>query len=771
MHIEQFVNIKLSNHPVVKKFVKRCYQRSICAFSPSRAKAVGDITPVSPNDGYEYFFGYYDKSPWDATDRYMLCMKAADTWSDVSPREKAQIILIDTAQGNKITHLAETSSWNVQQGCMLQWLGPDYRSRVIFNDCRNGIYCAVILKIDIHGCNINVQEENVLPAPVYSVASDGSFALTLDFSRLYRLRPGYGYYNVPENTATEKIPDAPCIWYMSLKTGEIKPVLKYTDFAHFEPRKEMEDAEHKVNHIMISPNGKRFMVLHRWFQNSRKYTRLITCNVDGTEMFNLSDDDMTSHCCWKNDEEILAFANKRAGGCGYYLMKDKTHAYERYWSGIDYDGHPSYSPDGSKIVFDRYPDRTRMASIMVSLAENRADASVRTLARVFAPFKYDNDTRCDLHPRWNHAGDSICFDSVFEGHRGLYTVSVDCSSKASVESSSQENRVNREEQPNKVIKFSIITPVYNSFDLMEDYFRSLKSQTYKNFEVILIDDGSGDGSYEKLKRYIKDSNLDIKLYTTGVTSGPGYARNIGIDAAAGDWITFIDSDDKVESTLLSEICSVIENNNVNCVIYDLYVQTEKKVCVLQSMYHGNGGICTTADCIKYARNHSVGKFYKLSDINVHQIRFPELKRCEDVAFTCQAIVACGNIYYYNKPLYYYIQRNSSLSNNANMDETDMIKAFDIILKAFGDSYKDAVKNKSVTDLLYGGTLMMCKAGKSRKDIVAFIKNYNVMYPEWKESEILNYLGISKRIFIKAIQLQSVFALKILCVVHSYIVKR
>ena len=46
------------------------------------------------------------------------------------------------------------------------------------------------------------------------------------------------------------------------------------------------------------------------------------------------------------------------------------------------------------------------------------------MARVFAPFKYDNDTRCDLHPRWNHQGDKICFDSIFEGHRGLYAVAA-----------------------------------------------------------------------------------------------------------------------------------------------------------------------------------------------------------------------------------------------------------------------------------------------------------------------------------------------------------
>ena len=78
----------------------------------------------------------------------------------------------------------------------------------------------------------------------------------------------------------------------------------------------MEGAEHKVNHLMISPNGKRFMVLHRWFKNGEKYTRLVTCNMDGTEMYNLSDDNFVSHCCWKNNEEILSYLNKKESGKG-----------------------------------------------------------------------------------------------------------------------------------------------------------------------------------------------------------------------------------------------------------------------------------------------------------------------------------------------------------------------------------------------------------------------------------------------------------------------
>ena len=421
MGIESTINYQLNRYPAIKKVVKRIYQRAMYAISP-KIKSEGNIVRVSPDDpAHEYFFGYYDKSPWDASDRYMLCLKANNTWSDVSPKETAQIILIDTENNNKVMVLAETRSWNVQMGCMLQWLGPEYKDRILYNDCRDGKYCSVILKLDINDGAVAVSEEKVILAPVYSVSPYCTFALTLDFSRIYRLRPGYGYYNVAEETANEKLPNKTCIWRVDLVTGKVTPVLKYTDFSNFELRTEMDGAEHKVNHIMLSPSGKRFLVLYRWFQGQRKYSRLVTCNVDGTDMYNLSDDDMVSHCCWKNDHEILAFENKHDDGPGYYLMKDKTQEYKRLWAKYSNDGHPSYSPAGDLIVTDSYPNRARIADIK-TLKDTEDDGKV--IARVFAPFKYDNDTRCDLHPRWSRDGKQICFDSSFEGHRGLYIVKL-----------------------------------------------------------------------------------------------------------------------------------------------------------------------------------------------------------------------------------------------------------------------------------------------------------------------------------------------------------
>lgn len=419
MGLEQKINYQLNKYPGIKKYIKRGYQRIMYALS-DKIKSEGDIKRVSLNDpDSEYFFGYYDKSPWDATGRYVLCMRAKDTWSEPDPVGDAEILLFDLEDGNSFRVIATTHTWNVQQGCMAQWLGPDFSSRIIYNDLRDGKYCSVIL-------DVSSGKEKVLPIPVYTVSSDGKTALSLDFSRLHSLRLGYGYAALPEETKGVALPDKPCIWKMDIGTGEVVELLKYTDFANFQPRPEMleEGSVHKVNHLMLSPNGKRFMVLYRWFCGQRKYTRLITCNVDGTDMYVLSDDDAVSHCYWKNDEEILAFENKKDGGTGYYLMKDKSQEYVHLWKTIDNDGHPSYCPTNNHLVVtDSYPNRARVANIKL-LRDDEPESEGKIIAKVFAPFKYDNDTRCDLHPRWSRDGKTVCFDSVFEGHRGLYVVNV-----------------------------------------------------------------------------------------------------------------------------------------------------------------------------------------------------------------------------------------------------------------------------------------------------------------------------------------------------------
>ncbi|MCD7992346.1 MAG: glycosyltransferase [Clostridia bacterium] len=422
--IEKMGKQVFEQFPVIKRTAKRVYQLAGVMTSNEKFKSEGDMIRVSPDDGYEYFYGYYDKPPWDATDRYMIAIKVKQAYKSVAPKEAGVVVLIDTKKDNKVYKIGITHSWNVQQSCMVQWLGPDFKSRIIYNDFRDGKYCSIIYSIK------EKKEVKVLPLPIYDVSRDGMIALSIDFNRLHRMRPGYGYSNLPDTSKGKLCPEETCIWKMVLETGEVTDLFKYTDFAEFEPDESMVGAEHKVNHLMISPNGKRFMVLHRWFQKGRKHTRLVTVNIDKTEMYNLSDDVFVSHCYWKNDEEILSFLRKKATGDHYYLMRDRTQEYRIYWPELNTDGHCSYSPDSRYIITDTYPNRKRIATVYLC---TEGDNKARKIARVFSRFRYDNNCRCDLHPRWSRSGDKICIDSVHEGKRGLYVIPVPVATEAGKE--------------------------------------------------------------------------------------------------------------------------------------------------------------------------------------------------------------------------------------------------------------------------------------------------------------------------------------------------
>lgn len=711
MGLEQKINYQLNKYPTIKKVVKRVYQRTMYAITPN-IKSEGKIERVSPDDPqHEYFFGYYDKSPWDATDRYMLCLKANDTWSDVSPREKADIVIIDThlpeSDEGRVRKIAETSAWNVQQACMTQWLGPDFSSRILYNDFRDGRYVSVILEMA-------TGKERIIPMPVYTVAADGQTALSLDFSRLYNLRPGYGYYNVPESTAGEALPDSTAIWRVDLLSGAVTDLLSYRDFAAFQPRGEMleKDSVHKVNHLMLSPNGRRFMVLYRWFNGHRKYTRLITCNVDGTDMYLLSDDDMVSHCFWKDDSSILAFENKFTDGPGYYLMHDKTTDYVRCWPQLTGDGHPSYSPDGAFVVTDSYPDRARVANIYL-MDGNEHIRETNVIARVFAPFKYDNDTRCDLHPRWNHKGDKICFDSVFEGHRGLYTVDIS-DRRAAGETRYSDTEAREEDAANQPL-ISVIIPVYKVEKYLKRCVDSVLNQTYSNLEVILVDDGSPDNSGQLCDEIAaSDRRVSVIHKKNGRLSS---ARNAGLSVAKGDFIAFVDSDDWIESDTYSYMIRLImrydaEIADIECryatsssYVMDAVeekVESYREMDVLWSYLERGLRLQNNAPFTVWR------KLYRRNTIG--EKRFREGKNSEDLIFNYEVLKEAASIVYSNVPKYYYFQNSEGISIGS-------LKNADLALLEFSEEIYEKEKNNSYRGI---NDLTKAKLARSYFSILARI---------------------------------------------------
>lgn len=656
VEIEQAGKQMFEQFPIIKRSAKRAYQLVSVAISNEKIKSEGDVVRMSPDDGFEYFYGYYDKSPWDASDRYMICIKVKQAYKSVAPKEPGVVGVIDTHDGNKFKKIGITHSWNVQQSCMAQWMGPDYSSRMIYNDFRNGHYCSVIYDFR------NKKEEKVLPMAAYDVARDGSFILSLDFSRLHRMRPGYGYSNLPDTTKGELCPDKGCIWKVDVETGEITELFKYTDFAAFEPDESMVGAEHKVNHLMISPNCKRFMVLHRWFQKGRKHTRLVTVNVDKTEMYNLSDEVFVSHCYWKNDEEILSFLRKKETGDHYYLMKDKAQEYQMYWPELKTDGHCSYSPDGSMIITDTYPNRKRIASVYLCTEEDNCS---RRIARVFAPFRYDNDCRCDLHPRWNHAGDKVCIDSVHEGKRAIYTVPI------------KVRELSLSPKPCEPM-VSVIVPCYNAEKTLKRTIQSLEQQTFKDFEVILINDGSTDNTKGLIESIQKLSTLTIKFESQN-NSGVSAARNHGIKLAQGKYLCFLDADDVYHRRFFERTVGACETLNADTVLTyqsrdiektlddnGIFTLNPEKVNIENFMEH-----------FMYNKEniHFGGLLYKREIVISEKIMFSDgTKYGEDLEFAWKYMINCLNGIILLDKMYGYYNNPTSAINTVRWEKTNLVDA-------------------------------------------------------------------------------------------------
>ena len=115
-------------------------------------------------------------------------------------------------------------------------------------------------------------------------------------------------------------------------------------------------------------------------------------------------------------------------------------------------------------------------------------------------------------------------------------------------------------------KVSIIIPVYNSKEYLEELFSSLESQTYKNIEIILVDDGSTDGSGEACENF-KRRDKRVKLYRQN-NMGSSAARNVGLEKMTGQYVTFIDSDDTIDPDYISSFMEKIDKGNENIIVQE-----------------------------------------------------------------------------------------------------------------------------------------------------------------------------------------------------------
>ncbi|WP_339656138.1 hypothetical protein [uncultured Salegentibacter sp.] len=410
---ERLVAEFLSIFPGLKIFVKRRYQslNAILYRKSYRFQCNFELHTI-PVEG-ETFYGYYDHSPESEDGRYILfhLVKNQSTKSLPDAEKPIEVAVYDT-QNKNLVYQNSTVSFNWQQGSRLQWL--DNRSFIYNKFSEKDGYQSVIVDLE-SGFPI----EKIRPLPIYD-CYQMKFALTLNFSRLNKFRPDYGYRNLKNSNLPNYQEDG--VFYLDLSTGEKKLIIKISSLKELQPNQLMDAADHKVNHIMISPSGGHFIFLHRYLINGRRFDRLILSDIEGNKLKVLADDDMVSHCCWANDNEIIAYLRDFEIGDRYYKVNihnaSKTIVGENI---IDMfgDGHPSVHQD--HLVFDTYPNKSRMKDLFHF---NLNNDNLTKLGEFYEGMEYYGETRCDLHPRLNKSGNKVYFDSVHEGKRSLYWIGI-----------------------------------------------------------------------------------------------------------------------------------------------------------------------------------------------------------------------------------------------------------------------------------------------------------------------------------------------------------
>jgi hypothetical protein len=363
-----------------------------------------------------HFFGYYDKSPWNASQTLMLAHEAA--FNDRAPRSDDSLkVGIVHPDERRFVPLGESFAWNWQQGAMLAWHPADPERLFVNNDRRKGRLTSVVRDVD--GREIVRYDR-----PIYALSPNGRLGWSLNFARLAEHRPGYGYAGVADPWSDQPHPAEDGIELIDLASGEHRLVVSLDEVAANLPGAESDTRHHWFNHLQPSPAGTRVAFFHLWREGAQGWgARLYTMDAEGSNLNCALDTHRISHYDWLDEDHILVWARRPSGGEGFLLVDVRNGHWKPYASDVlTEDGHDSFSPDRRWVLNDTYPDANDMRTLMlVSWPTGRRI----DIARLYSPkSRWWGEIRCDLHPRWSRDGTRVCIDSVHEGSRQMYELDV-----------------------------------------------------------------------------------------------------------------------------------------------------------------------------------------------------------------------------------------------------------------------------------------------------------------------------------------------------------
>ena len=318
---------------------------------------------------------------------------------------------------------------------MAFWL-PGEKDTVVFNDMRDGKFCAVVM-------NWKTKQERVYPYPIAAVSEDGTWAISINYARLFLTRPDYGYYGDGQDPRKGVVfPEDDGLWKVNLKTGEAKLIVSCADVKGMVPEVKSADGMSYLCHTVISKDGKRIYFLSRSVEKTMEgvkkfggvtwHTTAFTCNADGSNIRRCFPDGWgSSHFNWKpalseKDAATMTvtcrFQNK-VYTHAEFTVGEEEKAHQIGGPEMHFDGHCLYTPDGNFISGDGYFDKKRFFRSWKIV--RLADQKIQNVGQFYVPEIYRTIySRCDLHPRWRPDGKMIGFNSVHEGYRQVYVMDV-----------------------------------------------------------------------------------------------------------------------------------------------------------------------------------------------------------------------------------------------------------------------------------------------------------------------------------------------------------
>lgn len=300
-------------------------------------------------------------------------------------------------------------------------------------------------------------------------------------------------------------------------------------------------------------------------------------------------------------------------------------------------------------------------------------------------------------------------------------------------------------------KISIIIPVYNTEKYVEKSINSILNQSYKNIELIIINDGSTDNSEKIIKRIIRD-NKNIK-YKKIKNSGVAHARNEGLRIATGKYVGFVYSDDFVSEKMYETLYKTAikeKSDIVTCAYSKCYIDRTVSIYPKDKSVFGKS-VIESKNIFLNSNPYITSKLFSMKLINKYSIEFEEdLRIFEDLLFCYKLYLRANKISYVDELFYNYNCSNtSSLTNSFSEKMFDVFKALDR-LKEYADSiYEDKLDEQIEYVALKHISLRFTSKSKNRKLLNKYVdQSFDYMkcnYKHYKKSKFfVGFKGFVKK---------------------------